>query len=74
MRGDLDNNGLVDLDDATLLRTILLNSTGQSFGLMTAVPEGPTSGLAVISVIGIVSITARWRPKGCRTGALTTRT
>lgn len=67
MHGDLDNNGLVDLDDASLLRTILVNSAGQSFGLMATVPEVPTSALAFISAMGIVSITSRWRPINCRT-------
>ncbi|BBO30451.1 hypothetical protein [Lacipirellula parvula] len=59
MAGDLDNSGLVDLDDASLLRTILIYSTGQSFGLTTSVPETPASMLSVIAILAVVLTQAR---------------
>lgn len=47
MMGDLNNSGIVDLDDAYLLREILLDNANQAFGLVSRVPEPTTFAITI---------------------------
>ncbi|MCA9236433.1 MAG: dockerin type I repeat-containing protein [Planctomycetales bacterium] len=51
MAGDLDNNGRVDLSDAFLLRSILIEQSGSAFELTSYVPEPGTAQL--LGVVGV---------------------
>lgn len=63
MQGDLDRSGRVDLTDAHLLRSILLQHGGSSYSLMSRVPE--PSGTLILCVglaIGWLHRQPRLRP------------
>jgi hypothetical protein len=65
MMGDLDNSGLVDLADATLLRNILLNNAGRAFGLTTFVPEPQGLALSLLTIASASVIPRRLRLRQC---------
>jgi hypothetical protein len=59
MMGDLDNSGRVELNDAYLLRKILIEQSGQSYTLMRSIPEPSGAVLSCMIIMLVLGVSRR---------------